>query len=79
MNRASITLKITVSSDTILPTKLHQALSSFGGELSAQVYDHLRDNLPELVKSEDLETDWSVRIKADKTANQTEIDPVRLN
>ena len=79
MNKATITLKITVSSDTILPTELHHALSNFGGELTAQVYDHLRDNLPELVQSDDFETDWSMNIKGDEVAKLSQVEPPCLN
>ena len=79
MNKATITLQITVSSDTILPTELHQALSNLGGELTAQVYDQLRDNLPELVNSDDYETDWSMNIKADDVAKLNRIEPPCLN
>jgi hypothetical protein len=79
MNKATITLKITVSSDTILPTELHHALVNFGGELTAQVYDHLQDHLPELVKSDDYETDWSMKIKADEVAKLSQVEPPCLN
>lgn len=80
MNQATITLQITVSSQTLRPTELHNALSNFGGELTAQIYDGLRENLPALVKSEDFETDWSMRIKTGYTGDHpAEIEPVCLN
>ena len=79
MNKATITLKITISSDTILPTELHQALSNFGGELTAQAYDHLRNNLPELVNSNDFETDWSMNVKADQVARLSQVEAPCLN
>jgi hypothetical protein len=63
MNEATMTLTITVSSKTILPDVLHNALLNSGGELAAQIYDHLYDNLPELTRSEDFDTDWLMRIK----------------
>jgi hypothetical protein len=79
MNKATITLQITVSSDTILPTELHHALSNLGGELTAQVYDQLRDNLPDLVKSDDYETDWSMNIEADEAARLNQVELPCLN
>ena len=79
MNKATITLQITVSSDTILPTELHCALSNLGGELTSQVYDQLRDHLPELVKSDDYETDWSMNIKANEVAKLNQVEPPCLN
>ena len=79
MNRATITLKITISSDTVLPTELHKALSTFGGELTAQIYENLRDDLPELVQSEDFETDWTVKIKALNPTKVTDLNSVSLN
>lgn len=79
MNKATITLQITVSSDTILPTELHHALSNLGGELTAQVYDQLRDNLPELVNSNDYETDWSMNIQDDDVAKLNRVEPPYLN
>lgn len=80
MNKATITLQITVSSKTVESNDLQHALSYFGGKLTAQIYERLRDNFPLLVKSEDIETDWSLQIDMAKTATPgAKIDPVRLN
>ncbi len=80
MNKATITLQITVSSKTVGPKDLQHALSNFGGKLTAQIYERLRENLTLLAKNQDFETDWSMQINMVKTAMPgTKIDPVRLN
>jgi predicted component of type VI protein secretion system len=79
MNEATITLKITVSSKSILPNELHNALFSLSGGLAAQIYDHLRDKMPELVTSEDFETDWLMRINACKVTDSTKLEAVRAS
>lgn len=74
MNEATITLKVTVSSKSILPSELHYALFSLSGGLAAQIYDHLRDKMPELVASEDFETNWLMRINTCNVTNFTNVD-----
>ena len=71
MNDATITLKITISSKSSLPSELHNALFTVGGGLAAQIYDHLRDRLPELIRNEDFETDWLMKIKTSGATNGT--------
>ena len=75
MNKGTITLTITVSSDTIRPGVLQNALSVFGGEMTAQLYDHLWADLPELVKSEDFQTDWLMRIRMGHPAQPPRLAP----
>ena len=80
MNKATITLQITISSKTVEPNALQHALSAFGGKLTAQIYERLRDNFPLLVESQDFETDWSMQINMVKTVTpDTKIDLLRLN
>lgn len=80
MNKATITLQITVSSKTVESNDLQQALSNFGGKLTAQIYERLQENFPILVKSQDFETDWSMQINVVKTTTpRSKIDPIRLN
>lgn len=80
MNKATITLQITVSSRTVELNDLQQAVSNFGGKLTAQIYERLQENFPSLVKSQDFETDWSMQINMVKTAAPViQIDRVRLN
>jgi hypothetical protein len=80
MNQATITLQITISSKTVGPKDLQYVLSNFGGKLTAQIYERLRENFSLLLKSQDFETDWSMQINMVRTATPgPKIDLLRLN